>query len=101
MYLPGRGGAAECVSYFTVDHPITQGSVARAKQDSQCMQTCSNQIHHQNTMHALSKYTILSTSYNTKYHLVSMHTTGSQIGSPAKFNELLKTTNQSTPPNSK
>ena len=28
-----------------------------------------------------------------------MHITGSQIGGPAKFNELLKTTNQSTPQN--
>ena len=52
-------------------------------------------------MHALTKYTIPSLSYDTKYCLVSMHITGSQIGGPAKFNELLKTTNQSTPPNSK
>ena len=52
-------------------------------------------------MHALTKYTILSISYDVKYRLVSMHTTCSQIGGPAKYNELLKTTNQSTPPNSK
>ena len=52
-------------------------------------------------MHALTKYAILSISYNTKYCLVSKHTTGSQIDGPAKFNELLKTTNQSIPPNSK
>ena len=30
-----------------------------------------------------------------------MHTTYSQVGGAAKFNELLKITNQSTPPNSK
>ena len=90
MYLPCRAGAAECVSYFTV---------ACAKQDSQCRLAVIK--HHQNTMHALTKYMILSISYNTKYCLASMHITDSQIGGPAKFNELLKTTNQSTPPNSK